>query len=149
MTRTGWPRSTNETSLTEYAMSPVPIDEVGIGNALTIALDRNLVWFTAWTANQVGFVNDSVVPSFSVSSTANGTVTPIAAGSSAQFQLKITGTSTRPLNVTFSDSESISSVPDKLSFVSNVTSIASLHGRSGSASASGSPHRRPSASTSS
>jgi len=121
----------NETSLTEYEMSPVPIDEAGIGNALTIALDGNLVWFTAWTANQVGFVNDSIVPPFSVSSTASGKVTPIAVGSSAQFQLKIAGTSSKPLNITFSESESISSVPEEISFVSNVTSISSLHGSAG------------------
>jgi len=119
---------TNETTLTEYAMSPIPIDEVGIGNALTIALDRNLVWFTAWTANKIGFVNDSTVPSFAVSTPANATSTPIALGSSAQFQLQITGTSSRALNITFADSESISGIPKNISFSSSITSIPSLGG---------------------
>ena len=118
----------NETTLTEYAMSPIPIDEVGIGNALTIALDRNLVWFTAWTANKVGFVNDSIVPSFDVSAPSNATSTPIAVGSSAQFQLQITGTSSRPLNITFADSESISGVPVEISFSPTVSAIPSLSG---------------------
>jgi streptogramin lyase len=119
---------TNRTSLTEYAMSSVPIDEVGIGNALTIALDRSLVWFTAWTANQVGYVNDSIPLPFTVSSDANGTATPIAAGSSAQFQLQVSGTSSRPLNITFSDSETPSSVPHDISFVPSMKSMASLDG---------------------
>ncbi len=119
---------TNETTLTEYAMSPVPIDEVGIGNALTIALDRNLVWFTAWTANKVGFVNDSIAPSFSVSTPENATTTTIPVGSSAQFQLKISGTSSRPLNVTFADSESISGVPVDISFSPTISSLPSLAG---------------------
>jgi streptogramin lyase len=120
---------TNRTTLTEYAMSPIPIDEVGIGNALTIALDRNLVWFTAWTANQVGYVNDSVPLPFSVSSDVNSTLTPIAAGSSAQFTLDVSGASSRPLNVTFSDNESPNSVPHDISIVPDVSSIGSLDGR--------------------
>lgn len=117
------------TSLTEYAMSPTPIDEVGIGNALTIAIHKDLVWFTAWTADQVGYVNDSVAPTFSVSSDSNGTVTTIAPGASAQFQLEITGASSKPLNITFSDSESPSSLPKDISFSPSVDSLASLGGR--------------------
>ncbi len=119
---------TNQTTLTEYAMSPIPIDEVGIGNALTIALDRNLVWFTAWTANKVGFVNDSIAPSFSISTPANATSTPMAVGSSAQFQLQVTGASSRPLNITFADSESISGLPVDISFSPTITSVSSLVG---------------------
>jgi streptogramin lyase len=119
----------NRTSLTEYAMSPVPIDRVGIGNALTIAMDRNLVWFTAWTDNRVGYVNGSVAPSFSVSSPANGTATPIERGSSATIPLVLTGVHAGPLNVTFSDSESISSFPQQISFLPNASSLPSLSGR--------------------
>jgi streptogramin lyase len=119
---------TNRTSLTEYAMSQVPIDKVGIGNALTIALDRNLVWFTAWTDNRVGYVNDSITPPFSVSSPSSGTVTKIAAGSSGHFTLDVAGASSVPLNVTFADSESISSVPNNISFAPDVSSIPHLDG---------------------
>ncbi|MDA4114211.1 MAG: hypothetical protein OK474_09215 [Thaumarchaeota archaeon] len=118
----------NRTSLTEYAISPVPIDQIGIGNALTIALDKDLVWFTAWTANAVGFVNDSVVPSFSIAPAESGAETTIPAGSSAQFQLEVTGSSSRPMNLTFSDSESISSVPQEISFVPSTASFPSLQG---------------------
>lgn len=118
----------NMTTLTEYAISPIPIDEVGIGNALTIAIDKNLVWFTAWTANQVGFVNDSVTPSFSLTTPANRTETTIEPGSSAIFQLQLTGTSSRPLNLTFSDSETISSVPQNITFTTGTSSFPSLDG---------------------
>ncbi len=49
-------------------------------------------------------------------------------GSSAQFQLQITGASSRPLNITFADSESISGVPTEISFSPTVASISSLGG---------------------
>lgn len=118
----------NRTALTEYAISSIPIDQIGIGNALTIALDKNLVWFTAWTANMVGFVNDSIAPSFSVTSTSDSTLATMQPGSSAQFQLEVTGSSSRPLNLTFSDSESINSVPQDISFVPSTAAFPSLQG---------------------
>lgn len=118
---------TNGTTLTEYAMSATPIEDIGIGNALTIGLDGNLAWFTAWTGNQVGFVNDSIAPSFSISATPEGGETA-APGSSFQLQLGLTGTSSRPLNLTFSDSETPSSVPQDITFVASSSSFPSLDG---------------------
>lgn len=116
------------TTLSEYAISPVPIDEIGIGNALTIALDGDLTWFTAWTANQVGFVNASVAPSFSVSTPSNATATTVAPGSATTVELSVSGSSSRPLNVTFSDSEAASSFPQRISFSPSVSALPSLQG---------------------
>ncbi|MGA2665732.1 MAG: hypothetical protein ABSF83_12405 [Nitrososphaerales archaeon] len=119
---------TDGTTLSEYAISPVPIDEIGISNALTIALDGDLTWFTAWTANQVGFVNASIASSFSVSSPSNATAATVAPGSSTTVRLAVSGSSSRPLNVTFSDSETISSLPERISFSPSVSALPSLQG---------------------
>src|SRR5208282_2899063 len=97
-------------SLTEYNISESSIKS-GIGNLLTIGLDRNLLWFTEWTGNVVGFVNSSIVPGFSISALANSTVNDIEPGSSAQMQLTVSGTSATALTIQFSDSESHTSVP--------------------------------------
>ena len=112
---------TNETTLTEYAMSPVPIDEVGIGNAshhrprqeprLVHGLDSEQGRLRQRLDRPVVLRLDPRERDFDT----------IPVGSSAQFQLQISGTSSRPLNVTFADSESISGVPVEISFSPTVS----------------------------
>ncbi len=116
------------TSLTEYNVSSTSLTETGIGNVLTIGLDKNLVWFTAWTGNQVGYVNASYPVGFSISSNATGDQVTIQRGASAIIQLRIDGTSTKPLRMAFSDSESYTSVPSLISFVPDAMTIAGLDG---------------------
>jgi streptogramin lyase len=113
-------------TLTEYNVSQSSLAKSGIGNVLTIGLDRNLLWFTAWTGNAVGFVNASMAPPFSISSDANATVNDIAQGSSAQFALEVTGSSATPLTMQFSDSESHTSVPTDISFQTNSSTMTGL-----------------------
>jgi streptogramin lyase len=114
-------------SLTEYNVSDSSIKS-GIGNLLTIGLDHNLVWFTEWTGNEVGFVNASMAPGFSISSAASSTMNDIEQGSSAQFQLTVSGSSSASLAMQFSDSESHTSVPVDISFQTNSGSISGLSG---------------------
>jgi streptogramin lyase len=114
-------------SLTEYNISQASL-ESGIGNVLTIGLDRNLLWFTEWTGNAVGFVNASVAPAFSITSAANATVNDVKQGSSAQFQLEVKGSSSANLTIGFADSESHTSVPVGVSFRANSTTLSGLSG---------------------
>jgi streptogramin lyase len=119
------------TSLTEFNISRIPLGNTvagGIGNALTIALDRNLVWFTEWTGNQVGYVNASIPPSFSIASSSDSAVTSVAPGSVVNLSLDVSGTSALPLSLQYADSESHSSVPANLTIGSNISSIANLAG---------------------
>lgn len=118
-------------SLTEFNISSTPLSNPvsgGIGNALTIAIDRNLVWFTEWTGNKVGFVNASMTPPFSVTSPVSSTVTTVSPGASVDLSLLVRGTSSLPLTLQYADSESHTSVPANLSISSNVSSIYALSG---------------------
>ena len=58
----------------------------------------------------------------------HGAGIPAGVPLSAQFQLELMGSSARPLNLTFSDSESIDSVPLDISFVPSTAVFPSLHG---------------------
>lgn len=122
---------TGTTSLTEFNISSIPLGnpvDGGIGNALTVALEGNLLWFTEWTGNEVGFVNASITPPFSVSSPANSTTTYVSPGASASVPLSVTGSTNSILTVQFSDSEYHTAVPQNLSISSNVTTIDGLSG---------------------
>jgi hypothetical protein len=115
-------------SLTEYNISSTPLSSGGIGNALTVAVDKNLVWFTEWTGNTVGFVNGSLRPSFSIAASSTSNEVTIAPGSAASISLEISGTSTAPLSLQYSDSESNTAVPVNLTVSSNVSSVTGLAG---------------------
>jgi streptogramin lyase len=120
---------TDATALTEYNVSSTPLgnpQKGGIGNVLTIGLGRDLVWFTEWTGNTVGFVNASVKPSFSIS--ALPPVVMLAPGSSADVSLTVSGTSPLSLSLQFSDSESHTTVPTDLSFIASTQSMTGLSG---------------------
>ena len=113
----------DRSSLTEYNVSDVSALKTGIGNMLTIGVDANLVWYTEWTADEVGYVNASYAVPFSISSLSNGTETTISQGSSAQFQLNVSGASPVPLKVLFADSEAPDSIPRNITFSSNQSSV--------------------------
>jgi streptogramin lyase len=115
-------------SLTEFNISSVPLATGGVGNALTIALGRNLVWFTEWTGNAVGYVNASVPPTFSISSASNSSAISVTPGSSVTLPLTISGTSALPLSLGYADSETHLSDPVNLSISSNVGTITGLAG---------------------
>lgn len=117
------------TYLTEYNVSQSSIKS-GIGNLLTIGLDKNLLWFTEWTGNVVGFVNASVTPGFTISSSASSGSNIVSPGGSLRFTLNIEGLSSSPLTIQFSDSESNTAVPVDLLAHANVTTIQSLDGLS-------------------
>jgi streptogramin lyase len=114
-------------TLTEYNISSVSLTSVGIGNALTIALDRNLVWFTEWTGNEVGYVNASMPPDFSISAVGPRLVT-LSPGSSSNISLAVSGSTDHQLTFQYADSESNDAHPANLTFSSNVTTIDSLSG---------------------
>ncbi len=115
-------------SLTEFNISSVPLASGGVGNALTIGLDRNLVWFTEWTGTEVGYVNASVSPTFSISSPSNSSGISIAPGSSVTLPLTISGTSALPLSLGYADSETHLSNPVNLSISSDAGTITGLAG---------------------
>jgi len=106
----------NGTSLTEYSLSDPPASSIGtIDNAETIALASDRIWFTEMTADCVGFVSDSYHPAFSISLANNSTV-GMQPGSTAQVQLKLSGTASAPLSWQFSDSEQFSGAPKNITF---------------------------------
>ncbi|MDA4122688.1 MAG: hypothetical protein OK456_05845 [Thaumarchaeota archaeon] len=108
--------------LTEYSMSNISTSTVNIDNALTIAIDKNLVWFTGWTADKVGFVNASITPPFSISSSANASVTSIVQGGTLPLQLKVSNTLVAPLALQLADTEYHTSVPMNITYrVSSIT----------------------------
>ena len=67
------------------------------------------------TADYVEFVSDSYNPPFSISLASNSTV-KMQPGSTAQVQLKLSGTSPTPLSWQFSDSEQLSGAPRNITF---------------------------------
>jgi hypothetical protein len=107
-------------------MSRTPLASAGIGNALTIAVDRNLVWFTEWTGNAVGFVNDSVAPTFTIGSSL--TSASVAPGSSTSIPLAVSGDTSQPLWLQFADSETHAAIPVNLTVSSNVSIMTGLSG---------------------
>ncbi len=114
---------TGATSFTEFNISSSPLGSPvvgGVGNALTIGLDHNLVWFTEWTGNKVGFVNASISPAFSITSYANSTLTSVAPGSSTSVPFTLTSATSATLTMQFADSESHTAIPVDLSFNSSI-----------------------------
>jgi streptogramin lyase len=103
-------------SLTEYSESNQPVNGSFIGNTLTFALGGGRAWFTEWTGNVLGYVDGSYDPGFSTSITGNSTVV-VNRGSSASVNFVVHDTTHQgELNITFADSESLTSKPSNLSF---------------------------------
>jgi streptogramin lyase len=110
-------------SLTEYSEANGIVNGSIIGNTLTFALGGSRAWFTEWTGNVLGYVDASYTPGFSTSIAGNSTVV-VSRGSSASVNLVVRDTTHQgPLNITFADSESLTSKPSNLSFTAASTSF--------------------------
>ena len=106
-------------SLTEYSESSSRnLTGLTIGNALTFAVGGGRAWFTELTGNVLGFVDASYSPGFYTSIAGNSTVV-INKGSNASVNLVVHSTKHQgPLDLSFGDSESLTSKPMK---PSNIT----------------------------
>jgi len=119
-------------TLTEYEESdPPPSSASQIDNALTFALSKGGAWFTAWTANYVGFVDASYQPAFSlrVKSVNPGIPTiDLKPGGGTTLSVTVEGTSSGQLSLQFSDSESFGAVPRNVTMAASVSTIRTLNG---------------------
>ena len=115
----------NRTGLSEYSLADS--NNGTVDNALTLALGKDKVWFTEWTAGYVGFVNTSYSAPFSPSVAGSPSVT-VKPGSTAQLHLTVTGRSSGPLHWQFSDNEQGGGVPKGLGFSPTPATITSLSG---------------------
>jgi virginiamycin B lyase len=120
---------TQLSTLTEYSVSNPPVTNGSqIDNALTISVGRDRTWFTAVTANYVGFVSAKYRPTFGIGFVENSAVT-LARGTSQRLTLGLLGDSQAPLQVKFSDSESPSSRLQSITISSTLRSLSSLTGQ--------------------
>ena len=114
-------------TLTEYSFSSPPVDNFSdIDNAMTLAVRGELAWFTEYTMNDVGFVNASYDPGFSV--TAPQPSLNVKPGMSASLTVTLQGRSSRPLALSFADSEGTNSRPQNITIGSNISSFQRLGG---------------------
>jgi streptogramin lyase len=114
--------------LTEFSLSnPAAKNGREIGNALTLSAGPGKTWFTEWTANYVGYIDQAYQPAFSVSSVGNRTLV-VPVGTQTHFAVGLAGQSSKPLFLQFSDSESYSSKPQNISLVANSMVISALNG---------------------
>ncbi|MDA4116954.1 MAG: hypothetical protein OK455_01240 [Thaumarchaeota archaeon] len=103
-------------SLTEYSESSPPVENASaIGNTLTFALGSGRAWFAALTGNVIGYVNASYQPGFSTTIAGNNTIV-LDRGSNATVRLQVEGVPKGGVNLTFSDSEELTSKPSNLTF---------------------------------
>ena len=110
-------------TLTEYSESNPPATNFAqIQNDLTIASAPDGLWFTSMTGNYVGFVNATYQPSFSVSVQGPNSLT-LSPGENVTIQLKVDGSWNRGLQLSFSDSESYTSLPSLIGIGSNTTAL--------------------------
>jgi streptogramin lyase len=117
-------------ALTEYSFSNPPAREgTQIDNALTITQAQDRVWFTEWTANIVGFASSSYAPSFSIKpESANDTTIAVRPGATTHIQVEVSGSSSTPLSLRFSDSEQPSGTPRNINFSVGQAQISALSG---------------------
>lgn len=108
-------------TMTEYSEATSPIINGSfIQNDLTIALAPNGLWFTSTSADYLGFVKGGVSPPFSLSTKGSNALS-VSPGGSGTVQLQLSGTWSSQLRVNVSDSENITSVPNRISIVPNET----------------------------
>jgi streptogramin lyase len=112
--------------LTEYSLSDPPASNItSIGNALTFALGKDKVWFTELTANQVGYLDASYQPNFTISPP-NISNIKLKPGESVNVTFTINGQSAKPLTIQFADTENYTSRPQKIVMNATQTEIRSL-----------------------
>jgi len=111
-------------TLTEFSEADPPVaNGTQIQNDLTIATAPGGLWFTSMTGNYIGFASASYKPSFEVSVKGPDSLTlSQSEGTMAKFQ--VNGTWRGNLEVTVSDSENYTSVPNLIAIRPNVTRIA-------------------------
>ena len=115
--------------LTEYSLSDPPANRIiGIDNALTFTIANDKVWFTELTANNVGYVNASYQPNFTISPP-NNPVTKMKPGENTNLTFTVQGESTQPLTIQFSDTENYTAKPQKIVMTPNIQEITSLNGQ--------------------
>jgi len=101
-------------SMVEYSLSNPPASNLStISNAFTIARDGARVWFTALTANRVGFADFSNPPPFAVAATSSVHLV-LKPGRDATVMLSLRGHSSSPLSLLYSDSESPNGRPGNI-----------------------------------
>jgi len=120
---------TDSQILTEFSVSNPPATNGSqIDNVLTIALGKDRVWFTGWTANYVGFVDASFEPDFSISILGKP-VLHVQSGRAVNLTLAVTGSSANPLSIELSDSELYTSKPVNIMMDAKPNNIESLSGQ--------------------
>jgi len=116
-------------TLTEYSESDPPVTTgFNITTALTFAVKGDRVWFTASTANFVGYVDASFSPTFSISAQSNSSMV-IPQGGTGKATFLVYGFSRNPLTLQFSDSEENFAYRTGIQMNSTVRTIHSLNGQ--------------------
>jgi len=119
--------SEDGTRLTEYSFSDPPVSSLqAITNTESMALADGRTWFTQWTGNTVGFVNQSYPVPFVVSSQ-NSTV-HLRAGTSEKIQVQLSGRSDGNLSFLFSDNEAFNGTTEGIVFQPSTATFPSLDG---------------------
>lgn len=114
---------TNGVHLTEYSVSNPPAENISaIDNVLTLALGKDAVWFTSVTSNYIGFLNLNSKPNFDISlqGTRDITLTP---SSNLTLKFVVSGKWSKPLNISFSDTENFTGSPRLISFKPSINQI--------------------------
>ena len=116
-------------TLTEYnEADPPPQSGSAIDNTLTIALGKDRLWFTEWTANSIGYVDATFNPSFAITLAGSSDV-QVREGEVVNLTLVVSGQSSKPLSLNFSDSETFTAVPHNMTVGIDPTGIQALNGR--------------------
>lgn len=102
--------------LTEYSVSNPPAKNIQqIENVLTLALGNGTLWFTSVTSNYVAYLNLEGRPDFALSFDGPMNIT-IPASSNVTLKFTVTGNWSKPLNISFSDTENFTGATHLISF---------------------------------
>jgi hypothetical protein len=116
-------------TLTEYSVSNPPATNGSqIDNALTISVGSDRTWFTAVTANYIGFVSAKYKPAFGIGLLDSSPLT-LKRGTTTTLALGLVGNSQAPLRLEFSDSESPTSKLKGITISSTLRFLSSLSGQ--------------------
>jgi hypothetical protein len=114
--------------LTEYSLSNPPANKtIQIDNALTFALGKDKVWFTELTANNVGYIDASYRPNFSIIGSREDQLIELKPGDNVTLNFTVSGFSTRPLEIKFADTENFTSQPNRILMSANLAEVKLLN----------------------
>ena len=106
-------------SMIEYAISNPPVGNLSsITGTQTIARAGERIWFAEFGANRVGFADFSYPPPFSLLPLSSQTVS-VKPGSSTRLSFEFQGSSSSPVQLKFSDSETVTAIPTDLNATSS------------------------------